>query len=95
VIFGVDDAERDRARTNRHPGQEFFLMTWVFFHPFDSLHGLFGRKSGQVEGYSYTEANQKKGVVWNEETLFDYLESECEQDWTAPTTRLTCVTDRP
>lgn len=34
-----------------------------------NLHGLFGRKSGQVEGYSYTDANKSKGVVWNEETL--------------------------
>lgn len=34
-----------------------------------SLHGLFGRKSGQVEGFSYTDANKQKGVVWNEKTL--------------------------
>ncbi|GAA95221.1 hypothetical protein E5Q_01878 [Mixia osmundae IAM 14324] len=27
-----------------------------------NLHGLFGRKTGQVEGFSYTEANIKKGV---------------------------------
>ncbi|EEH05843.1 cytochrome c [Histoplasma capsulatum G186AR] len=40
-----------------------------------NLHGLFGRKSGQVEGYSYTDANKSKGVVWNEETLFAYLEN--------------------
>jgi hypothetical protein len=36
-----------------------------------SLHGLFGRKTGQVEGFSYTEANVKKGVTWDEETLFE------------------------
>jgi len=40
-----------------------------------SLHGLFGRKSGQVEGFSYTDANKQKGVVWNEKTLFEYLEN--------------------
>ncbi|KAJ2712312.1 iso-1-cytochrome c [Coemansia spiralis] len=39
------------------------------------LHGLFGRTSGSVEGYDYTEANKKKGVEWNEDTLFDYLEN--------------------
>ncbi|CAG8597902.1 7339_t:CDS:2 [Acaulospora morrowiae] len=40
-----------------------------------NLHGLFGRKSGQVAGFSYTAANQNKGVIWNEQTLFDYLEN--------------------
>jgi hypothetical protein len=36
---------------------------------------LFGRKTGQVEGFSYTAANVNKGVTWSEETLFDYLEN--------------------
>ncbi|CAO1630385.1 unnamed protein product [Sympodiomycopsis kandeliae] len=40
-----------------------------------NLHGLFGRKSGQVEGFSYTAANVNKGVTWEEETLFEYLEN--------------------
>ncbi|CAO3590931.1 unnamed protein product [Absidia cylindrospora] len=39
-----------------------------------NLHGLFGRKTGQVEGFNYTEANKSKGITWNEETLFEYLE---------------------
>ena len=34
-----------------------------------NLHGLFGRKTGQVEGFSYTDANKAKGVTWKEETL--------------------------
>ncbi|KAG9302282.1 hypothetical protein G9A89_008773 [Geosiphon pyriformis] len=40
-----------------------------------NLHGLFGRKSGTVAGFSYTAANQSKGVIWAEDTLFDYLEN--------------------
>ncbi|OJD13909.1 cytochrome c [Emergomyces pasteurianus Ep9510] len=40
-----------------------------------NLHGLFGRKSGQVEGFSYTDANKSKGVIWDETTLFEYLEN--------------------
>ncbi|KAJ9108731.1 iso-1-cytochrome c [Naganishia friedmannii] len=40
-----------------------------------ALHGLFGRKSGQVDGFSYTAANVNKGVVWEENTLFEYLEN--------------------
>lgn len=26
-----------------------------------------------MEGYSYTDANKNKGVIWGEETLFEYL----------------------
>ncbi|PWN23549.1 putative cytochrome C [Microstroma glucosiphilum] len=40
-----------------------------------NLHGLFGRKSGQVEGFSYTAANVNKGVTWETDTLFEYLEN--------------------
>jgi cytochrome c len=36
-----------------------------------NLHGIFGRKSGQVAGYDYTAANKNKGVTWDEQTLFD------------------------
>ncbi|KDN39915.1 cytochrome-c from the OXPHOS pathway [Tilletiaria anomala UBC 951] len=40
-----------------------------------NLHGIFGRKTGQGEGFSYTDANVKKGITWNEDTLFEYLEN--------------------
>jgi len=38
-----------------------------------NLNGLFGRKSGLAPGFSYSAANVNKGVVWEEDTLFDYL----------------------
>ena len=40
-----------------------------------SLWRLFGRKTGSVEGYAYTDANKQKGITWDEETLFTYLEN--------------------
>jgi len=40
-----------------------------------TLNGLFGRKSGTVPGYVYTEANKKSGIIWDDETLFAYLEN--------------------
>ncbi|KAF8587203.1 putative cytochrome C [Ramaria rubella] len=40
-----------------------------------NLHGLFGRMTGSVEGFSYTAANINKKVTWNETTLFEYLEN--------------------
>ena len=41
-----------------------------------SLHALFGRKAGTADGYSYSKdlkAAGEKGLVWTEESLFDYL----------------------
>ncbi|CAN3503717.1 cytochrome c [Diutina catenulata] len=40
-----------------------------------NLHGVFGRQSGQAEGFNYTDANKKKGVTWSEQTMSDYLEN--------------------
>lgn len=38
-----------------------------------NLSGLFGRKTGQADGYSYSAANVNKGITWEEDTLFEYL----------------------
>ena len=38
-----------------------------------NLNGLFGRQTGQSPGYSYTEANKQKGIIWGEDTLEVYL----------------------
>ena len=38
-----------------------------------ALNGLNGRKSGTVEGYSYTEANKNSGATWDEATFKDYI----------------------
>mmetsp|Transcript_15687 Transcript_15687/g.32254 ORF Transcript_15687/g.32254 Transcript_15687/m.32254 type:complete len:104 (-) Transcript_15687:129-440(-) len=38
-----------------------------------NLSGLFGRQSGLAEGYSYSTANKNSGVIWSEDTLFEYL----------------------
>lgn len=38
-----------------------------------SLYGLFGRESGSVDGFRYSEAMKNAGIVWNEETLDGYL----------------------
>jgi cytochrome c2 len=35
----------------------------------DASAGLFGRKTGSVEGFSYTDANKQKGITWKEDTL--------------------------
>ncbi|XP_030267102.1 cytochrome c iso-1/iso-2-like isoform X4 [Sparus aurata] len=40
-----------------------------------NLWGLFGRKTGQAPGFSYTQANIDKGIVWSEDTLDVYLKN--------------------
>lgn len=37
------------------------------------LNGLDGRKSGTVEGYNYSDANKKSGIVWNEAQFLSYI----------------------
>lgn len=37
------------------------------------LNGLFGRKSGTIEGYSYTAANKESGITWDEATFAEYI----------------------
>lgn len=40
-----------------------------------SMHGLIGRTSGSIPGYSYSTANKNSGIVWTEAKLFQYLEA--------------------
>jgi cytochrome c len=37
------------------------------------LNGLFGRKSGTIEGFSYTDANKNSGIEWNETVFAEYI----------------------
>lgn len=37
------------------------------------LNGLDGRKSGTVEGFSYSAANKDSGITWSEATFKEYI----------------------
>jgi cytochrome c len=37
------------------------------------LNGLFGRKSGTVAGYNYSEANKNSGITWDEAVFAEYI----------------------
>ena len=39
------------------------------------LNGLDGRKSGTVEGYSYSDANKNSGITWNEASFKEYIQA--------------------
>ena len=38
-----------------------------------SLHGLFGRTAGTVSGYKYSAAMKESGIVWDVQTLDEFL----------------------
>jgi len=38
-----------------------------------NLHGMFGRKAGTAEGFRYTDALAKSGIVWTPETMDAWL----------------------
>ncbi len=43
-----------------------------------SLHGVFGRQAGVVEGFRFSKPHADagtNGLVWTEEVMFDYLEN--------------------
>jgi cytochrome c len=37
------------------------------------LNGLEGRKTGTIEGYTYSEANKNSGITWDEASFLDYI----------------------
>jgi len=37
------------------------------------LNGIDGRKSGSVEGYSYSDANKNSGITWSEAVFKEYI----------------------
>ncbi|XP_033361291.1 cytochrome c-1-like [Bombus vosnesenskii] len=39
-----------------------------------NLFGIFGKTCGTVSGFKSTDAMRKKGVVWDENTLNEYLQ---------------------
>ena len=43
-----------------------------------NLHGVFGRKAGTGDKFAYSEAMKNSGIVWDDETLAQYLRSPRE-----------------
>lgn len=37
------------------------------------LNGLFGRKSGTIDGFNYSPANKNSGITWDEATFREYI----------------------
>jgi cytochrome c len=37
------------------------------------LNGLFGRKSGTIPGFNYSDANKNSGITWDEAVFREYI----------------------
>lgn len=43
------------------------------------LNGLFGRTAGTIDGYNYSDANKKSGIVWDEKVFAEYIQNPKEK----------------
>jgi len=76
VAQGVGASERDVAT-----GERVFRSQCMGCHSVEpernragpTLHGLFGRVSGTLDGFDFSEAMQEAAVEWDRETLDAFL----------------------
>lgn len=40
-----------------------------------SLHGVYGRTSGTLEGFKFSDAMKNAGIVWDDQTIGEYLKA--------------------
>jgi len=57
-----------------------------------NLHDLIGRRAGTAERFAYSQALRDSGIVWNAQTLDEYLAAPTRR---VPGTRMTLATDDP
>ncbi|URE00564.1 hypothetical protein MUK42_18532 [Musa troglodytarum] len=59
------------GREEEEPGSMVDMWVWIDIGP--NLHGLFGKQYGTTPGYSYSTASKNIDVIWEENSLYDYL----------------------
>jgi cytochrome c len=78
---GASDLDARLAAANLKRGQLLYMVCKAC-HDVEAglphkvgpnLHGMFGRKAGAAEGFRYTDALAKSGIVWTPETMDAWL----------------------
>ncbi|MCH9806804.1 MAG: c-type cytochrome [Alphaproteobacteria bacterium] len=92
---GIAQAEMTEAgkKAMQAAGQIMFQQRCESCHAADparkaygpSLLGVIGRKAGTLEGFEYSDAMKKSGIVWNENTLRAWI---ADNDGFMPGTRM-------
>jgi cytochrome c len=79
VVVAATEASAQSGDPTR--GQRVFNQQCRACHTLDkggastlgpNLHGVFGRKAGTAEGFAFSEAMVKSGIVWDDKTMADY-----------------------
>jgi len=80
-VAGASDLDARLAAANLKRGQLLYMVCKAC-HDVEAglphkvgpnLHGMFGRKAGTAEGFKYTDALVKSGLVWTPETMDAWL----------------------
>jgi cytochrome c len=79
--YSSQSASAEPAPRDAAAGEKVFAICKACHQAGDStknavgpvLNGLFGRKAGSVEGYSYSAANKDSGITWDEATFSEYI----------------------
>ena len=80
VLFVATGAGQASAQ-DAAAGEKVFLVCKVCHQVGESaknavgpvLNGLFGRKAGAVEGFSYSDGNKHSGITWDDATFSEYI----------------------
>ncbi len=81
LALGVFAVTTESRAQDAAAGERVFAQCWACHQVVETaknavgpmLNGLFGRKAGTVEGYTYSPANKNSGITWDEATFRDYV----------------------